>query len=114
MLVGPVRQILARTIHVGIPPYFLAFGVTVGGGLFGALGRWLVADYSATPAQTAFQLRIWAVAIAIGGTLTALESFERSVSTRALPILFRDGLALLLAYWGAQSGYVLLKWWAGA
>lgn len=97
-----------KLVRVGIPPYFLALGVTLGGGLLGSLGQWFAGQGAQDPAMTAYRIRIWAVAIAIGGTLTALENLERGLSTRAVPIILRDGLAIMMAYFGAQSGYWML------
>lgn len=78
----------------------------------GAFGHWIVGqERQADPSQIAFKIRIWAVAVAIGGALTALENFERSVSTKALVDLAKGGLTLLAAYSGAQLGYWLLLWW---
>lgn len=103
-----------RMLRVAIPPFFMALGVTLGGGALGALGNWLVGKGPQDPATTAFRIRIWAVAVAIGGALTALENLERGFSTRALPQIARDSLTLAMAYVGAQWGYLLLKWWAGS
>ncbi len=94
------------------PPLFLAFGVTLGGGLMGALGQWIGGHPGqADASQIAFRIRIWAVAVAIGGTLTALENFEKSVSTKAMLDLVKGSLTLLAAYAGAALGYWLLRWW---
>lgn len=94
------------------PPLFLAFGVTLGGGLLGALGHWLAGESThASAAEIAFRIRIWAVAVAIGGTITALENFEKSLSTRAMLDLVRGGLTLTAAYAGAELGYWLLYLW---
>ncbi len=101
-----------RILRLVGPPLFLAFGVTVGGGLMGALGHWLVGQtVEADAGQIAFKIRIWAVAVAIGGALTALENFERSLSTKALVELAKGGLTLTAAYAGAEFGYLLVRWW---
>lgn len=107
-----IWDLIPRITRAGIPPFFLALGVTIGGGAAGALGAWLAGREVAlqNPADAAYRIRIWAVAIAIGGTLTALENLERGLSTRALPSIVRDGLAITMAYAGAQGGYLLLKW----
>lgn len=102
----------ARMLRLVGPPLFLAFGVTVGGGLMGALGHWLAGQTAqADASQIAFKIRIWAVAVAIGGALTALENFERSLSTKALVELAKGGLTLTAAYMGAELGYLLVRWW---
>lgn len=101
-----------KVITLITPPLFLAFGVTLGGGLLGALGHWLAGQPNVADAsQIAFKIRIWAVAVAIGGALTALENFEKSLSAKALVDLAKGGLTLLAAYAGAELGYLLLRWW---
>lgn len=107
-------DILTRILRAGLPPFFLALGVTLGGGILGAMGNWMAGKGPQDPSQAAFRIRIWAVAVAIGGTLTALENLERGMYYRALPQILRDGVTIVLAYLGAQWGYLLLKWWAGS
>jgi hypothetical protein len=99
-----------KIIRTALPPFFLAFGVTAGGGLMGSLGLWLAGKGPADPALAAYRIRIWAVAIAIGGTLTALENLEKGLSARALPLIVRDVLVIVTAYGGAQCGYWVLQW----
>ncbi len=103
-----------RLWRVGLPPLFLALGVTLGGGVIGALGTWMAGQGPGDPVATAYRIRIWAVAIAIGGALTAFENLERGLTSRALPVLFRDSLGILAAYLGAQWGYWMIRWLAGA
>lgn len=106
----PLYAALSKTVQAGVPPFFLALGVTLGGGLIGSMGLWLAGRGPQDPAQAAYRIRIWAVAIAIGGTLTALEHLEKGFFARALPALVRDGIAIAMAYLGAQAGYWLLNW----
>lgn len=90
----------------------LALGITLGGGLLGALGNWLAGHpASADASQIAFKIRIWAVAIAIGGTISALEHIEHSLTQRAMTDLVKGGLTILAAYAGAELGYWLIRWW---
>lgn len=103
-------NLLLRIWRVGLPPYFLALGVTLGGGLLGGLGQWMVGRGDSDPAQIAFRIRIWAVAVAIGGTLTAFENIERGLAQLSLPKIVRDALMILAAYWGAQTAYWWLRW----
>lgn len=92
-----------------VPPFGLAFGVTLGGGVAGALGEWLAGRPAADASQVAFGIRIWAVAIAIGGTLTAFEHFERGLSQGALSQILREVGVLAAAYAGAQTAFWLLS-----
>ncbi len=102
----------SKLVSLMAPPLFLALGVTVGGGLLGALGHWLAGHpHDANATEIAFRIRIWAVAVAIGGTISALEHFEHSLASRALWDLARGSLALMAAYGGAELGYWLVRAW---
>ncbi len=104
-----ISHLFIKLIRVGIPPFFLSLGVTLGGGLLGALGLWFAGKGPQDPAITAYRIRIWAVAISIGGTFTVLENLERGLSTHALPAILRDTVSIIMAYLGAQSGYWILN-----
>ncbi len=106
-------DLAVRLWRIGIPPLFLAMGVTLGGGLIGAFGSWMVSQGPGDPVTTAYRIRIWAVAIAIGGTLTAFENLERGLASRALPMLLADSFGIIAAYFGAQWGYWLIRWLVG-
>ncbi len=75
----------------------------------GALGQWMVGQMGMDAAQIGFRIRIWAVAIAIGGTMTAFEHLERGLSQGSLPQIVRDVLVLTAAYAGAQASYWCLR-----
>lgn len=108
----PWWTIGAKVSRLVAPPLFLGLGVTLGGGLIGSLGESLASNLGpADPSQLAFKIRIWAVAVAIGGALTALENLEKSLSTRAMIDIARGGITLMSAYAGAQLGYWLILWW---
>lgn len=102
--------LVAKVWRTMVPPGLLAFGVTGGGGVLGAFGQWLVGQSGANAADLGFRIRIWAVAIAIGGTMTAFENLERGLSQGALPQIVKDILVLGSAYLGAQAAY----WWLRA
>lgn len=101
--------VLMKVWRAALPPFLLAFGVTAGGGLLGGLGQWLVSEPIMDASQIAFRIRIWAVAIAIGGTMTAFEHLERGLSEGAMPQIVRELLVLLSAYGGAQAAYWFLR-----
>ena len=104
-----LNHLVSKLLGIGIPPFFLSLGVTLGGGLLGALGLWLAGRGPQNPAVVGYGIRIWAVAIAIGGTFTALENLERGFSAHALSAIVRDTISIVMAYLGAQSGYWLLN-----
>jgi len=98
---------LTRLITV----FFIAYGMTVGGVLFGGLAAVL----SRTP-PVSFMLRLaedlkyWAVMAAVGGTITALRSLEEGVFG-GRPGELLKGLALLgAAFLGATFAAQHLAW----
>jgi hypothetical protein len=91
------------------PPFCLAFGVTMGGALLGGLGQWLVGDPAPDYTQLAWRIRIWAVAVAIGGTMTALENLERELLVRGSIGVMRDVAVVLVAYLGSMVAYWLVR-----
>lgn len=101
--------LVMKVWRVALPPLFLAFGVTMGGGMLGALGQWVVGQPGGDASDIGFRIRIWAVAIAIGGTMTAFEHLERGLTQGALPQIIRDVLVLSAAYAGAQAAYWFLR-----
>lgn len=98
-----------RALRALMPPFMTALGVTIGGALVGGLGQWIVGEAAPDYAGLAFQIRIWAVAVAIGGAMTALENLEREFMSRGLFGLFRDLAVAGIAYLGAQLAYLLIR-----
>lgn len=96
------------------PPFCLALGVTMGGAMLGGLGQWLVGNPAPDYAQLAWRIRIWAVAVAIGGAMTALENLEREFLVRGSLGVLRDLAIVVVAYLGALFGYWLVRALAGA
>jgi hypothetical protein len=99
-----------RAVKTLTPPFMLALGITVGGGLVGGLGQWLAGQPAPDYAGLAWRLRIWAVAVAIGGAMTALENLERQFLVRGAAGALRDLAVVAVAYLGAQFGFTLITW----
>ncbi|MCY0863722.1 MAG: sporulation protein [Sulfobacillus sp.] len=93
-------------------PFFLAMGVTLGGGLLGSFGQWLAGQPEINPALIAYRIRIWAVAMAIGGTLTVFEQLEQHLTSRALGDAGKTALLVGVAYLGAEIGFWVVAWWS--
>ncbi|MBE3549868.1 MAG: hypothetical protein BLITH_0258 [Brockia lithotrophica] len=91
--------------------FFIAYGMTAGGVLFGGLAAVL----SRTPPvpfmlRLAEDLKYWAVMAAVGGTITALRSLEEGVFG-GRPGELLKGLALLgAAFLGAAFAAQHLAW----
>ena len=98
-----------RALRGLTPPFAIALGVTLGGALIGGLGQWLVGEPAPDYVALAFRIRIWAVAVAIGGALTALENLERGFLARGAPGVLRDLAVVLVAYLGSLMAYWLIR-----
>ncbi|MGC8489148.1 MAG: YtrH family sporulation protein [Clostridia bacterium] len=105
---------MVKVLRTLMPPFMTALGVTAGGALVGGLGQWIVGEPAPDYAALAFQIRIWAVAVAIGGAMTALENLEREFLSRGVFGLFRDLAVAGIAYLGAQVAYLLIRALAGS
>ena len=84
----------------------------------------VAADYSfiaPTATMTVHPIRMNGLVIGVPQTYEYLDkmqdrvvNLERGLSSRALPLLFRDSLGILAAYLGAQWGYWIIRWLVGA
>lgn len=98
---------IARTFAF---PFFTAVGIELGGPLLGALPALL---FSGRPFKTALELaadlKIWAMAMAIGGSFTVLEAIETGLVHRQIHDLVKQGIAVTGAFAGAQLGYWIIR-----
>ncbi|UOY94287.1 YtrH family sporulation protein [Ectobacillus sp. JY-23] len=94
-----------------VTSYFIAFGVMLGGSLIGGLGSFLMGQPPLTMiARFADTLRIWALIAAIGGTFDTFYSLERGLFQGEIQHVFRQGLLILFAAGGMQTGLTVIKW----
>lgn len=91
--------------------YFVAFGVVIGGSLFGGLAAFLV---SQSPMQTmkdlSDQLKIWALVVALGGTFDSFKVFESTIFEGNLYSLAKQILYISVALIGAYTGQLVVEW----
>ena len=97
-----------------LSPFFMALGVTIGGALLGGLGQFLAGHAAPTYAALGWRIRLWAVAVAIGGAMTAIEKVEREILGAGLHGAVRDLAVVASAYAGAEAGYLILRWLVAA
>ena len=91
--------------------YFVAFGVVIGGSIFGGLGAFLV---NQPPIQTmkdlSDQLKIWALVVALGGTFDSFKVFESSLIEGNIFSLTKQILYITVALIGAYTAQLVLYW----
>lgn len=96
-----------KFIEVFIRCYFIAFGVIIGGSMIGSFSSFIVGDapLSAIP-RMARNLRIWAIAAAIGGTFDAIKDI---LDGSAID-WFRQILLIISAMSGVKSATTVIEW----
>ena len=94
--------------------FLISLGVILGGTLMGSLGSYLTQGPPAYLAlELAEQLKIWALVTALGGTFAPLKALEVSFLSWQPGDLYKQLLLIFSAFFGAQGGYLLLKYIAG-
>ncbi len=89
--------------------FFIALGVIMGGSLFGALAATIIGQ---PPFKTmliiADSIKIWAIAVALGGTFSSFRVLEQGLFKGEIKSLIKQLLYVFFAMGGAQLGYFLL------
>ncbi len=89
--------------------FFIALGVIMGGSLFGALAAALTGQPPfKTMVTIADSIKIWAIAVALGGTFSSFRVLEQGLFKGEIKSLAKQLLYVFFAMGGAQLGYFLL------
>jgi len=88
----------------------IAFGVVVGASVFAGLGA-LINDNPPmkTMLDMAHSLKIWAVAIALGGTFSTLEVLDQGIWRGELKSILKQVIYIVTALTGSNLGYGFIK-----
>lgn len=86
--------------------FFIALGVIVGASLFAGLAA-LVSKHPPikTMVNVADSLKIWAVAVALGGTFQSIEALDQGIFRGEIRSIVRELLYVLAALAGANTGF---------
>lgn len=90
--------------------FLIAFGVIVGASAFAGLGA-VINNHPPlkTMINVAGTIKIWAVAVALGGTLTSFEAIDQGLWKGELRAVIKQVAYILIALIGANVGYSLIK-----
>ena len=89
--------------------FFTALGVLLGSVLVGSFAAVLVREPPlAVMLKLARDMKIWAIAAAIGGTFSTFEIFESGLFSGEVRPLIKQILYIVSALAGTQSGYYLI------
>lgn len=91
--------------------FCVAFGVVIGGSMLAAVGSVLVSwPAASTMLETADRLKIWAIVVAIGGTIDPVRVIEANVLEGHLSPVLQQILFIVFAFLGAHMGTELIRW----
>lgn len=89
--------------------FFTALGIMIGATLVGSLAAVLVREPPvATMLKLARDIKIWAIATAIGGTFSTFEIFESGLFQGEFRAVVKQMFYIISALGGTQAGYYLL------
>ncbi|TCS83589.1 YtrH family sporulation protein [Tepidibacillus fermentans] len=94
-----------------IMSFLLAFGVVIGGSLFGGIGAFLTHQPPIlTIKQLSNDLKIWALVVSLGGTFDSFKTFESGLFDGNLSGMIRQLLMIITGLAGAYSGRIAILW----
>ncbi|GAW91281.1 YtrH family sporulation protein [Calderihabitans maritimus] len=89
--------------------FFTALGVVLGASLIGSLAAVLSAQPPLkTMTKLAYEIKIWAIVAAIGGTFTTIEVLEMGIFEGEIINVIKQFLFIFSAFLGAQVGYSII------
>jgi len=90
--------------------FLIAFGVIVGASFFAGIGA-LINNHPPlkTMIEVAGSIKIWAVAVALGGTFSAFQVIERGLLKGELKSVLKQLLYIFAALVGANLGCMLVR-----
>lgn len=100
------------TSHIGniIYVFLISFGVIIGAGMFAGIGA-LIIDHP--PLKTMFDIassvKIWAVAVGLGGTFSTFEILEKGIIKGEIRSIIKQAIFVIAAVIGANLGYEFIR-----
>lgn len=89
--------------------FFTALGVMLGSAMVGSLAAVLVREPPvAVMLKLARDMKIWAIAAAIGGTFSTFEIFESGLFSGEVRAVIKQIMYIISALAGTQAGYYLI------
>lgn len=90
--------------------FFISFGVVIGASFFGGLGAVLTNEPPLkSMADIAGSIKIWAMAVTLGGTFSSFEAIEKGLLQGEFRFIVKEAIYVLTALLGANMGYNVIK-----
>ena len=113
---GGPKVSVSDFLSKAIQDFFVAFGVVFGASLLAGMSSILTMQPPG-PAETMRQLaenvKIWAVVVAIGGTIDPIRFIERSMTEGYFSPAAMQIMLIMCAFLGAHTGTELIRWIVG-
>jgi len=97
-------------MHKYIMAFFIALGVVLGGAVSAGLAAVLTGE---SPLKTildiSMDIKLWAIAVAMGGTFSSLKLIETGLFTGQFYILLEQFFLIFCGFLGAQIAYLILS-----
>lgn len=91
--------------------FLVAFGVVIGGSILGGIGAILTLQAPAViMVHWAEKIKIWALVVAVGGTIDPLRMIESHFLEGELSPVIRQIFFIISAFLGAHMGTTLILW----
>ncbi len=89
--------------------FMISFGVVVGASIFAGIGA-IINDHPPmkTMIDVAGSLKIWAVAVALGGTFSSFEIIEKGILRGEIRTIVKQALYVLVSVFGANTGSYII------
>jgi len=90
--------------------FLVAFGVVFGAGCFSGIAA-VINDKPPMKAMEDMSsfVKVWAIAIALGGSFDSLEVFEKGIFQGQIKLLIREVVYIVVAIIGANIGAYVIK-----
>lgn len=90
--------------------FLISFGVILGASMFAGVAA-LINNHPPlkTMLDIAASIKVWAVAIALGGTFSSFEIIEKGIFNGELKTTLKQAIFVVTALFGANAGYHIIK-----
>ncbi len=102
--------ILSNFFTSVIQNFFISFGVIIGASIFEGIGA-IVTDHPPlrTMINLANSIKVWAMAIALGGTFSSFEIIDKVLLEGEIKTIIKQVIYIFMALLGANAGYSFIK-----
>jgi hypothetical protein len=105
---------MGNFVQLMIFKFFVAFGIVIGAALFGILGTFVMNQPLSNFVKPLLQnIKIWALVVALGGTIDPLRVIESNFLDGQLSPATKQLVFILISFMGAHMGVVVMRWLLG-